>query len=115
MNVAILIGRLGRDPEMKVLDSGKAFCKFTLATQDGRDKTTWHNITVFDRQAELAGRYLSKGSACSIIGRIDNRKTEDGKFFSGVVAQRIEFIRAGDKKAIDAQPDDCDDGQELPF
>ncbi|MBM3329526.1 MAG: single-stranded DNA-binding protein, partial [Calditrichaeota bacterium] len=78
VNKVILIGNLGRDPEISYLPSGMAVAKFSLATSDSRRKgdneweeiTEWHRITLFGKQAETAGQYLSKGSQAYIEGRI---------------------------------------------
>ena len=85
INKAILIGRLGKDPEMKYTPSGTAVASFSLATnysvkdEDGNftDKTDWHNIVVFGRRAEFAGEYLGKGRLVYVEGRIQTRSWED--------------------------------------
>jgi len=70
INKVILVGRLGRDPEMKYTASGTPFCRFSIATDEGwtdkasgekTEKTEWHNIVVWGKQAEIAGQYLKKG------------------------------------------------------
>ena len=85
VNKAILIGRLGKDPELKYTPAGSAVCSFSLATsrrwkgQDGeaKDDTTWHNIVAWGRQAEVMKEYLHKGKEVYIEGRINNRSYED--------------------------------------
>ena len=84
LNLAILIGNLGKDPETKYLQNGKTVCTFSLATpetymQDGeeKDKTEWHNIVFFGKLAEIAGEYLSKGSNVFILGSVRTEKWED--------------------------------------
>ena len=82
LNKAILIGRLGRDPEVRQMPNGEAVCNFSIATsetwtdQNGQkqERTEWHNITLYRRMAEVAGQYLKKGSLVYIEGRIQSRK-----------------------------------------
>ena len=82
VNKAILIGRLGRDPEVRYMPNGDAVCNFSIATdetwkdQSGQrqTKTEWHAITLYRRLAEVAGQYLKKGSQVYIEGRIQSRK-----------------------------------------
>ncbi|MDZ4723453.1 MAG: single-stranded DNA-binding protein [candidate division Zixibacteria bacterium] len=104
VNKAILIGRLGKDPELKYTPGGKAVANFSLATterwsgQDGQknESTTWHNIVAWGRQAELCKEYLAKGREVYIEGRIDNRSYDDKegnkKYISEVIVQTLQFL-----------------------
>ncbi len=104
VNKAILIGRLGKDPEMTYTPSGTAVCKFSLATnrswkgQDGQkqEQTTWHNIVAWGKTGEIIKQYLTKGREVYIEGRIDNRSYDDKdgnkKWFSEVVVENFRFI-----------------------
>ena len=83
LNKAILIGRLGRDPEVRYMPNGEAVCNFSIATSETwndrqtgqrQERTEWHNITLYRRMAEVAGQYLKKGSLVYIEGRIQSRK-----------------------------------------
>ena len=83
LNKAILIGRLGRDPEVRYMPNGEAVCNFSIATSETwndrqtgqrQERTEWHNITLYRRLAEVAGQYLKKGSQVYIEGRIQSRK-----------------------------------------
>ena len=83
LNKAILIGRLGRDPEVRHMPNGEAVCNFSIATSETwndrqtgqrQERTEWHNITLYRRLAEVAGQYLKKGSQVYIEGRIQSRK-----------------------------------------
>nr|DAP70515.1 MAG TPA: Single strand binding protein [Caudoviricetes sp.] len=82
LNKVILIGRLGRDPETRYMPNGEAVCNFSVATSDSwndsngqrQERTEWHNITMYRRLAEIAGRYLKKGSQVYLEGRIQSRK-----------------------------------------
>ena len=86
VNKVILVGNLGKDPETKYMPSGDCVCNFSLATTDSwKDKTSgekvekteWHNIVMFKRQAEIAGEYLRKGSQVYIEGKLKTRKWQD--------------------------------------
>ena len=82
LNKAILIGRLGRDPEVRHMPNGEAVCNFSIATSETwkdqhgqkQERTEWHAITLYSRLAEVAGQYLKKGSLVYIEGRIQSRK-----------------------------------------
>ena len=82
VNKAILIGRLGRDPEVRYTPNGEAVANFSIATdeqwkdRDGnrQTRTEWHNITLYRKLGEIAGQYLRKGSLVYIEGRIQSRK-----------------------------------------
>ena len=86
VNKAILIGRLGRAPEVRYMPNGEAVCNFSIATSETwndrqtgqrQERTEWHNITLYRRLAEVAGQYLKKGSQVYIEGRIQSRKYTD--------------------------------------
>lgn len=106
VNKVILIGNLGQDPAVAFTATGKAVAKFSLATSekwtdaDGnkQQKTVWHNIVVWGKQAEACGQYLAKGRQVFIEGRIDNRSYEkDGqkRYISEVVATDVRFLGGG--------------------
>jgi len=85
VNRAILIGRLGRDPEMRFTQSGMAVANFSLATnerwvgQDGnrQERTEWHNIVAFGKLADICGQFLKKGKLVFIEGRLQTREWDD--------------------------------------
>ncbi len=85
VNKVILVGNLGKDPEVRYLDNGVAVANFSLATtetyknKEGTrvSQTEWHNIVLWRGLAEIAEKYLKKGSAVYIEGKIKNRKWED--------------------------------------
>ena len=108
VNKVILIGNLGSNPEVKYTPSGQAVSSFSIATnekwkdKDGQfqEKTEWHRIVVWGKQAENCGKYLSKGKPVYIEGRLQTRewKDKDGqkKYTTEVVAQSIQFLGAKD-------------------
>jgi single-strand DNA-binding protein len=85
LNKVLLLGNLGRDPEVRYTASGKAVTTFTLATsqrwrdQDGNDqeRTEWHRVVAWGRLGEIAGEYLNKGKQVFVEGRIQTREWED--------------------------------------
>lgn len=98
MNKVILIGRIGRTPEMRQTNFGKPFAFFSLATNENwRDQYTgvrqetveWHNIVCYDRLAEIANDYLTKGSLLAVEGKIKSRKYKDK---SGNVCTAYDII-----------------------
>ena len=83
-NSVSLIGNVGQDPKVRVLDSGKKVCNFSLATAESYKKdgeritnTTWHNSTMWSPVAEIAEKYVKKGSLIAVDGKIVNRSYED--------------------------------------
>lgn len=99
---AIIIGRLGRDPELRYTPQGKPVCSFSMATDDkrGQEKvTTWFKVTLWGKQAETASQYLSKGSQVCIEGRISLEEwtDRDGKQHSNIAinATDMTFIGGG--------------------
>lgn len=104
VNKAILIGNLGRDPEMRYTPNGQAVTKFSIATTEKfkdkngerQERTTWHNIVAWGRQAEVANEFLSKGRPVYIEGRIENRSYDDKdgnkRYISEIIVQRMQFL-----------------------
>jgi len=110
VNKAILVGNLGKDPELRYTPSGTAVCTFSLATTDRfknkqgeqQDRTEWHNIVVWAGLAEICGKYLTKGKQVYIEGRIQNRSYDDRdgnkRYISEIVANEMQMLsRSGDQ------------------
>jgi single-strand DNA-binding protein len=107
LNKVMLIGNLGKDPELRFTPSGRAVARFSLATseqwtdQQGQrqDRTEWHNIVVWGKQAETCGQYLSKGRQVFIEGSIRSRQYDDKegqkRYITEVIAQRVQFLGGG--------------------
>ncbi|MDR2457116.1 MAG: single-stranded DNA-binding protein [Clostridiales Family XIII bacterium] len=104
MNIVILIGRLGRDPDIRVTESGLTIARFSIAIdrppqKDGTKVTDWPNIVCFGRTAELVSTYIKKGSQIGIEGRIQtgSYKNKEGQtvWTTEVIANRVQFL---DKK-----------------
>ena len=86
VNKVILVGHLGRDPEVRYTPDGRGVCNFTMATTETwkdknsgerREKTEWHRVVIFGPVAEIAGQYLSKGRQVYIEGKLQTRKWQD--------------------------------------
>jgi single-strand DNA-binding protein len=104
VNKVILIGNLGKDPELRRTPGGSSVASFSLATteryvdrnNERQDKTEWHNIVAWGKLAELAHQYLKKGRSAYIEGRITNRTWDDRdgnkKYRTEIVANQIQFL-----------------------
>jgi len=104
VNKVMLIGRLGKDPEMRYLDNNVALARFPIATsesykgQSGErvEKTEWHNIVVWRKLAEIAGQYLKKGSQVYIEGKLRTRSWDDNngdkRYATEVVADDFRML-----------------------
>ncbi|HEM49125.1 MAG TPA: single-stranded DNA-binding protein [Caldithrix sp.] len=104
VNKVILLGRLGKDPDMRYTPSGTAVANFSLATNSAikdsegnwTDKTEWHNIVAFGRTAEIAGEYLKKGKQVFIDGRLQTSSWEDQngqkRYKTEIVASELQLI-----------------------
>ena len=105
VNKVILIGNLGKDPEVKFTPSGTPVAKLTLATNERfkdksgewQDRTEWHNVVAWQRLAEIAGEYLKMGSKVYIEGRLQTRSWEDKqtnqkKYMTEVVAGDLVLL-----------------------
>ena len=104
VNKVILIGRLGRDPEMRYTSSGTAVVNFSVATNhvvkdqsgNNNEQTEWHNIVAFGRTAEVAGEYLTKGRQVFIEGRLQTRSWDDQngqkKYKTEVVCTNLQLL-----------------------
>lgn len=112
LNKILLIGNLGKDPELKYTPSGQAVCTFSIATTDKyKDKefTEWHNIVVWGKLAETANKYLKKGRSVYLEGKSTNRSWEDrdGKkcYRTEVVVTQMLFLGSGQGKSDNAGSD----------
>lgn len=105
-NKITIVGHLGRDPEVRYSGQGTAFCKFSLATTERRrgngdeaeELTTWFNVTVFGRQAEICGERLSKGSPVYVDGRFSCRpyvdKGGNSRMSPEIAASDVQFLES---------------------
>lgn len=135
VNKAIILGHLGKDPEIRYTQDGKAIANLTVATseqwkKDGekQEKTEWHRVVAFGRLAEIMGEYLKKGSQVYIEGKIQTRKWQDkdgqDRWTTEIVAGDMQMLGSkaqpnANQQAVDtghgdtSGPDDFDD--DIPF
>ena len=107
VNIAIVAGNLGRDPEVRFTQNGRAVATLSVATsevwtdQEGnrQERTEWHRVVVFGKSAEACGQYLAKGRQVCVQGRIQTRKWTDqngqDRYTTEIVAQRVDFLGGG--------------------
>lgn len=106
VNKVILMGSLGRDPEVRYMPNGEAVANMSIATTESwkdksgtrQEKTEWHNIVLYRRLAEIAGEYLKKGRPVYIEGRLQTRKWEkDGvtRYSTEIVADQMQLLGTG--------------------
>jgi single-strand DNA-binding protein len=107
VNRVILIGNLGKDPEVRYTPNGRAVARFPIATSevwmdaDGnrQERTEWHNIIVWGKQGETCGQYLAKGRQVFVEGSIRSRSFDDKngnkRYVTEIVAQRVRFLGGG--------------------
>ena len=118
VNKVILLGNLGRDPETRYTTGGDAVTNLNIATSEQwkdkngekQERTEWHRVVLFGRQAEIAGEYLKKGRSVYIEGRLQTRKytDKDGveKYSTEIVGDRMQLIgsaREGGSASADAE------------
>jgi single-strand DNA-binding protein len=106
VNKVILLGHLGRDPEMRYQPSGGAIANFSVATSETfkdkegnkQERTEWHRVVLFGRTAEIAGEYLRKGSMAYVEGRLQTRKWTDKegqeRYTTEIVGDRLQLVGA---------------------
>jgi len=111
VNKAIVIGNLGKDPELRHTSSGQAVTELTIATNERykdksgewQERTEWHRVVVWGRQAENASRYLSKGRQVYVEGRLQTREWTDRdgnkRYTTEIVAQNVQFLSGGDRQS----------------
>lgn len=105
VNKVILIGNLGKDPEVRYMPSGGAVANVTLATSESwkdkqsgenQERTEWHNVVFFNRLAEIAGEYLKKGSKVYVEGSLRTRKWQDkngqDRYTTEIVAGEMQML-----------------------
>jgi len=105
VNKVILIGNLGRDPEIRYMPNGQAVANITIATSESwkdkntgeqQEKTEWHRVVFFRRLAEIAGEYLKKGSKVYIEGKLQTRKWQDNqgqdRYTTEILANEMQML-----------------------
>ena len=143
VNRVILIGRLGKDPEVRATPSGSNVAKFTIATDERytdrngerQERTEWHNIVAWGKLAEICGQYLKKGKLVYIDGSIrtdswDDKESGQKRYRTEIVANTMQMLdrredggggggysqsRGGGKSSSSSAPDMIEDDEEVPF
>jgi len=105
INKVILVGHLGKDPEVRYMASGGAVCNVTVATSEAwkdkqtgeqKERTEWHNVVFYNRLAEIAGEYLRKGSQVYVEGRLQTRKWQDksgnDRYTTEIIASEMQML-----------------------
>ena len=144
VNKVILVGRLGKDPEIRSTPQGTTVAKFTIATDDKytdragekQERTEWHNITAWGKLAEICGQYLKKGKLVYIEGAIrteswEDKETKQKRYRTEIVANGMQMLdRKGDegggsyaggayagakKGGTASAPETMEDDEEVPF
>jgi single-strand DNA-binding protein len=125
LNKIMIIGHLGRDPEMRYTPSGRPVTTFSVATNrtwttsDGerRTETEWFNVVAWNKLAEICNQYLVKGQQVYIEGRLQTRRWEDanGTRHTSVEVVTNEMIMLGDRRSDEDVPDDEPEEDEFPF
>ncbi len=139
VNKVILIGNLGRDPEVRFTANGRAVANFSIATTERwvdtngekQERTEWHNIVVWGKQGETCAQYLAKGRQVYIEGSIRNRSYDDKsgnkRYITEIIAQRVRFLGGGggarlapevegqahEEPSVSGEPQPSDD--DIPF
>lgn len=117
VNRVVLIGNLGRDPEVKYSADGVAICNLSIATTSSwkdkasgekREEVEWHRVVMYSRLAEIAGEYLKKGRSVYIEGRLKTRKWQDkdtgaDRYATEVVADQMQML-GGKGDEVDREP-----------
>lgn len=133
LNKVILIGRLGRDPETRYMPNGEAVCNFSVATSESwkdsngqkQERSEWHNVTMYRKLAEIAGKYLTKGSQVYLEGKIQSRKYTDKNGVErtayDIIANEMKML-GGNSQAAQEQPKQpqgndkpAEDIEDVPF
>lgn len=137
VNKVILVGHLGKDPEIKYMQNGDAVVALNIATSetwkdkssgDKKEKTEWHRVVMFGKQAEIAGEYLKKGSQIYIEGRLQTRKWTDKsnieRYTTEIISDRLQMlggkvgeIKSQGNQARSSEPksDFSDMDNDIPF
>lgn len=122
VNKVILVGNLGRDPEVRYTPDNSAITNVSIATTDvWRDKsgekqerTEWHRVAFFGKLAEIAGEYLKKGSQVYVEGRLQTRKWQDkegqDRYTTEIIATEMQLL--GSREGLGAPPEDGGSGRE---
>jgi len=112
VNKVILVGNLGRDPEVRYMPNGEAVCNFSIATTDSwkdksgskQERTEWHNIVMYRKLAEIAVEYLKKGRPVYVEGSLQTRKWQDKegaeRYTTEIIANSMQMLGGKDDSVV---------------
>jgi single-strand DNA-binding protein len=118
VNKVILLGNLGRDPDVRSMPSGDSVANLSLATTERwkdksgekQERTEWHRVALFGKQADIAGEYLSKGDTIYIEGKLQTRKWTDKegteRFSTEVIANQLVFVNTKGRRDREEEQDE---------
>ncbi|ODA15913.1 single-stranded DNA-binding protein [Achromobacter xylosoxidans] len=126
VNKVILIGNLGRNPDIRYSPDGAAVCSMSIATTstwkdrasgERREETEWHRVVMYNRLAEIAGEYLRKGRSVFIEGRLKTRKWQDkdtggDRYSTEIIADQLQMLGGRDGQADGGHAADAPDGSD---
>lgn len=128
LNKVQIIGRLGRDPELRYSQSGSPVCTLSVATDEGYtdrdgkkvDRTEWHRVVLYSKAAENCNQFLKKGSLVYVEGSLQTRKWQDqqgqDRFSTEIKAQRVQFLDKKDGgKSGSSFPSESSGMDNVPF
>jgi single-strand DNA-binding protein len=136
VNKVILVGNLGRDPEIRYMPNGDAVANVAIATsetwkdQQGnqQERTEWHNVVFYRKLAEIVGKYLAKGRSVYVEGSLRTRKWQDkngqDRYTTEIIADEMQMLGGGDRqdrpqqqaqRGNDYAPPTTDYDDEIPF
>jgi len=127
INKVILVGNLGKDPELRHTPQGQAVCNFSIATSESwndksgqkQERTEWHRIVVWGKLGELCAKYLSKGRQAYIEGKLQTRAWDDKdgqkRYTTEVIALTVQFLGAGAGAGASRSSDMESSGSSDPF
>jgi single-strand DNA-binding protein len=126
VNKVILIGNVGKDPEIRNLDNGNTVANFSLATSETyKDKngekqtdTEWHNVTIWGKLAEVVSKYVTKGKKVYLEGKIKTRSYEkDGetKYVTDIICNNMQILSSKNDTETTSVPKSTPDPDDLPF
>lgn len=126
VNKVILVGNLGKDPEVRFMPNGEAVANFSIATTDSwkdkagakQERTEWHNIVMYRKLAEIAGEYLKKGRPVYVEGRLQTRKWQDkegnDRYTTEIICDQMQMLGGKDSASNDIPEDRPERNQASP-
>lgn len=127
VNKVILVGNLGKDPEVRYMPNGEAVANFSIATTDSwkdksgakQERTEWHNIVMYRKLAEIAGQYLKKGRPVYVEGRLQTRKwqTKEGqdRYTTEIIADQMQMLGSDGGRGSDNSAGSNDGGYDNQY